>query len=252
LLVAALRRGIVVPMLVVSVALWGAAQLHHTLFMLADSDPSGRPHFALWTAWQLLFVVGFLIGWYRSELGRSLSARVHRLLLAGATVASASFLVSAVLVDEDQLLPWHITLGRSALHWTKVLFDKEYLAIGDIVYFAGLVTVLLTIITAGQRRNWWRRSRDALAQIGRRSLDCYIAVAIMTIGVAVYHGLFIPTKPTGQALAHPLWTHRLTVTDALMPIFAVVLWLVAVWRDPLRAGERRALLDRLRRAPSPS
>lgn len=90
LLLAALRRGLVLPVLAVSAGLYAVNAVQPTRLLTSQfEDP-----FPLLT-WQLLFVVGLVVGWYRTELLARAGRPSGRAVVALVVLAHVALLLLA-------------------------------------------------------------------------------------------------------------------------------------------------------------
>lgn len=162
-----LARGLTLPLLAGSIALWLLNQLHP--YALCFS-PLGRehPYFAL-PSWQLLYVAGFVGGYHASEL-KKYTSRVPRLAIVA--VALPVVVLAAIIARYD------VDLGV----WPARVIDRaRWLALTDrslqggarIVAMLGLFPLLLVIVDT-----FFRPLRAALGDflltLGQNSLYVFL------------------------------------------------------------------------------
>jgi len=219
-ILALLHRGYTGAVLAMSVSAWVVFQISPARVPRFWSITDGGFPFS---AWQLLFVLGLVLGFHRPSLDRYFAP--SRLLALAAGSALAIVVVLALHLDQ-----WALGLGTGDPNVTQdVLFDKNDARIGRIV---GLMVVapalyaLTTVAWAPLRRvvGW------LLLPMGQRALFAY--------GVQLFVVAFM-----SSVLFAPV---RLDRENALFQATAVlVVWAACVWQPAVLERAKR-LAQRLR------
>ena len=219
-ILALLHRGYTGAVLAMSVSAWVVFQISPARVPRFWSITDGGFPFS---AWQLLFVLGLVLGFHRPSLDRYFAP--SRLLALAAGSALAIVVVLALHLDQ-----WALGLGTGDPNVTQdVLFDKNDARIGRIV---GLMVVapalyaLTTVAWAPLRRvvGW------LLLPMGQRALFAY--------GVQLFVVAFM-----SSVLFAPV---RLDRENALFQATAVlVVWAACVWQPAMLERAKR-LAQRLR------
>jgi len=219
-ILALLHRGYTGAVLAMSVSAWVVFQISPARVPRFWSITDGGFPFS---AWQLLFVIGLVLGFHRPSLDRYFAP--SRLLALAAGSALAIVVVLALHLDQ-----WALGLGTGDPNVTQdVLFDKNDARIGRIV---GLMVVapalyaLTTVAWAPLRRvvGW------LLLPMGQRALFAY--------GVQLFVVAFM-----SSVLFAPV---RLDRENALFQATAVlVVWAACVWQPAMLERAKR-LAQRLR------
>ena len=198
LLLAALRRRLVLVVLAVSWAVYAVDSASSTQIVGAQfEDP-----FPLLT-WQVLFVTGLAVGWYRTALlawsGRPLGRAALVLVVVlhlGAVLlaASSSFLSNGYDVRLDLLPP--ATFDALYAHW----FTRATLDLGRLVDVWLLLATAYALLTA-----YWRPVDRAvgwlLVPLGRASLYVFVLHVPAALVIANVPGLDGSSVASGT-LAH--------------------------------------------------
>lgn len=194
----AARRGWAGPVLLVSGLLWAVAQAHPTLVPLPNPR-FGVVAFSL-AAWQWLFVLGLLFGYFRTSVFEPFWRR-RRSWLLPATAGLVLVLFLAAQTQRSRLAGLGLKLPAS---W-EWLVSKQTWGPLRAVYTLGILVLGVIAIGALQRR--WsssgaRRPDGALQRVGargllaaellgRQSLRCFILhlpLALAATAVALHRG----------------------------------------------------------------
>lgn len=168
-------------------------------------------------AWQLIYVLGFLLA---GEDGvGALSRRHHKVLrwfalpivLLGIIVAKMDFSPEPINVPDPKLL---------------FMFDKTFLSPARLIHALALVALFAG--TFKTIRSWMRRISDFLSLLGRNSLNVFCVASLLSL--------------MGQIFRFVYGGH--VATDALIVILgALVMGMIAwasEWRERLRASLAQA------------
>ncbi|HEV8535448.1 MAG TPA: OpgC domain-containing protein [Candidatus Limnocylindria bacterium] len=209
---ALIARGHGLLVLAGSVAVWAVAQLWPAYLPGVWVITDGGFPFA---AWQLIFCVGLVVGYHRERLAAQL--RPSRLLLLGATLTIAVFLIQRLVTD----------VGVDP---RELLFDKNDARPGRVLALLAAASFGYAALTLGwvpvRRLLGW-----LLLALGRRSLFAY---SVQLFVVAFF----------SSALMAPV---RLDRENALFQASAVlIVWLACVATPELRLRTRTLA----RRVPS--
>ena len=172
-----LHRGRVVWLAVASGAVYMGAQAAPGATTLGAWTGSASQF--SWGAWQLLFLSGFVAGWYWRSAGLAARVTSGRVLLAAASVAAVIYLACIPVVYGGQVPAMHdgavalVEKGRAGPGWTA-------LAWAAFVIAYAVVSRLLSRVPAG----WFA----PLSTLGRRSLDCYVLLTLLVVLVPVMAG----------------------------------------------------------------
>lgn len=123
-------------------------------------------------AWQLLFLSAFIVGWYwqQRELSRLLSSRMSALLATTALLALWAF---------GHIGPSVLTGAAEAAAF-QTLFAKDTIGIGRIL-MAWIVFGLLYYSLSKLAQRVAAKWLAPMAALGRRSLDCFVILSLVTI-----------------------------------------------------------------------
>ncbi|MCC6175066.1 MAG: OpgC domain-containing protein [Chloroflexi bacterium] len=128
-------------------------------------------HYFPVAAWQVIFVNGLVLGYYREQVGRVLGRAPVTLWLALSSVGVAVLVLIQRAHDTGQLASWPI-LGRLAGELYIVAFDKPSLAFGRLIAFAIVAIFAYSLATVA-----WLPMRRALGwlmlPLGTNSLRAY-------------------------------------------------------------------------------
>ena len=176
------------------------------------------------SAWQLMFVVGLVVGYHRAQLKEFLRPR----WLVGYGVAAILVLVVTQLVVKTWLAP-----GADAIDVHEMLFDKNDARVGRVIALLGAASFAFAFVTA-----FWSQVRRAsgwlLLPMGRNALFAY---AVQLFVVAFF----------ASDLMAPV---RLNRENALFQATAVgMVWLACILQ-PRVVARARELIAR-RPAPAP-
>jgi len=147
------------------------------------------------SAWQVLFITGLVMGYYRPDIGRRLARVPHWLRL----VAPGLLLAGAIVLyrSEFQQLSGRTPFSNSASAAAK-LFAKEELRIGRLVVFAFVATFLLTLVTVV-----WMPIRRGLGwlllPLGEHALGAYIGHLFVLAGIVKLVPLIVREGEPGIA-----------------------------------------------------
>mgnify|MGYP001186070379 CR=1 FL=1 len=158
-----LRAGRVVPVIVISAALYTVSHLGHGLtWFLAPFAP---------LAWQALFTAGMVTGWLSTE-ARQLRRRTHPWSL----IAAITFmLIPAVLARRHVRSYFSGQLGSTI----DSLIDKFQLGFLNLLGGLGLVLTLGVLVGGIEQRGMFPRAMRWLSLLGRRSLACYLTISVL-------------------------------------------------------------------------
>ena len=224
-ILALLHRGYTGAVLAMSVSAWVVFQISPARVPRFWSITDGGFPFS---AWQLLFVLGLVLGFHRPSLERYLTPSRLLALAAGSAVA----IVAVLALHLDQ---WALGLGTGDPNVTRdVLFDKNDARIGRIVGLMMVAPALYALTTVA-----WAPLRRVLGWLllpmGQRALFAY--------GVQLFVVAF-----TSSVLFAPV---RLDRENALFQATAVlVVWAACVWQPAVL--ERAKRLGQRLRGPVPS
>jgi hypothetical protein len=197
-----LRRGLWVPPLVASWALWVFHQLHPYALSVHTID---RDHpFFVFASWQLLYVIAFIAGYHRAALQKAW-ARIPRALLLGVLVPIV--VGSIVLCYRDGTLgTWPVRLDHRAL-W-RTMTDRSALGPARLLTVAAFFPVAYMALHQ-LFRPVYRIFGAALLTLGQSSLYVYLVHVPL---VVAWHAI------PGLATANPIVT-TLGQTIALLTLF---------------------------------
>lgn len=163
-----------------SLALWAAARFKPDTFTLFATTFS----FAIW---QLLFVIGLLLGYYRQSIGDRWAARPLRPLRSAGLIGSAL----AVLIISYQVVinqAWPAVAGLSN---DPLWFNRAVLAPGTILVtvwvFAGLYELITILWRPIQKLAGW-----LLIPMGQHALIGFVLHAFISYGVVRLPGWPFP------------------------------------------------------------
>jgi hypothetical protein len=175
-------------------------------------------------AWQLLFVHGLAMGFYRDELGARVS-RLPRFVPVAACAASVAFLVFAFCN------PW--TEGPGLLHWTLVSPERftalysDYFTLSDLGI--GRLLNLAVSLPVGYA------ALSALWRVARPFGTVFITLGQQSLGAFVLH-VYAVLVLAHMSAESGIWTNTLA---QLMAILTIAALLHAIRRFSLR---RRAVM----------
>jgi len=214
-ILALLHRGYTGAVLAMSVSAWVVFQIFPTRVPRFWSITDGGFPFS---AWQLLFVLGLVLGFHRSSLERYFAA--PRLLALSAGCALAIVAVLALHLDQ-----WALGLGIGAepAFDRDVLFDKNDARIGRIVGLAAVAPALYALATIAWAPLRYVTGR-VLLPMGQRALFAY--------GVQLFVVAFMSSE-----LFAPV---RLDRENALFQAIAVlIVWAACVWQPAVLEWAKR-------------
>ena len=163
-------------------ALWLLHQLHPYALTIAPLERE-HPYFAV-PSWQLLYVVGFVMGFHRSALARAWS-RVPRLVILAVAVPVVVLAVVANHYD-TQLGIWPATVSARAT-WIA-LVDRSGLGPARLVTVAALSSCVWIAVDA-LWRPLERSLGRALTLLGQSSLYLYLVHVPLVIA---WHAAGLP------------------------------------------------------------
>ncbi len=167
---AAMRRDGSWIVLAVSIATWVMAQLAPRFLML--SDPLfGIDAFRL-PAWQLLFVVGLLVGHHRAAL----TAAIGR--YRGAIVAVAAVVLAITFTLAQLERP---AIDRSPVDVSQTILSKPDLGWVRLLTFFSFIVVAYSVVQWVDGHDRLGRWLGPLQTIGRRSLASFIVLVVLTV-----------------------------------------------------------------------
>ncbi len=179
LLLLALRDGHAVPVVVGSWLLWLAYQWYPSQATVPWMATNVN-YFPV-SAWQVIFVNGLVIGYYRDAVSRVLARVPIHLVLAVFGLGMAFLILVQRGHNTGRLAGWPI-VGHLAGEWYLLLFDKPNLALGRLVAFVILAGFSYSLVTA-----YWVPIRRALGwlllPLGTNSLRAYGVHLIMIVVV---------------------------------------------------------------------
>lgn len=203
LAVEACRRGWPGLVLGPSLALYGAAQLWPELGRLTNAA-SGPQVFSL-AAWQFVFFLGFVGGWFREPLTERVWTRHRRWLVpVGLAVYGALFLFAQL--QRPRFAAWHLLSSEQESFW----FGREAHGPGLLLFFLARLLVLSLLVEAWRRTVVGAPVRRALVLLGQNSLLCFVAHIPLALAVKVYGG------------AWPGLAQNLVIVVALVGVYALV------------------------------
>jgi len=152
------------------------------------------PGYVNWAAWQALFVAALVVGWHWDG-ARLRRIRRSRRWWAGAAVASVA------LAAGGHAVVHHRAAAGSALQPVlDGLFGNGRLGVGAIGFAFAAVLTLYRGAEAALRLTWGARLLAPLTQLGRRSLDCYVLIAVVALAAPAIAG-YRPDQGAGQLVA---------------------------------------------------
>jgi len=203
LAVEACRRGWPVLVLGPSLALYAAAQAWPEALRLTV-EASGQQVFSL-AAWQLVFFLGFVLGWFREALTTRVWARHRRWLVpVGLAVYGALFLFAQL--QRPRLAAWHLLSPAQEAWW----FGREAHGPGLLLFFLARLMVLSLLVEAWRRTSVGAGLRGALVLLGQNSLLCFVAHIPLALAVKVFGG------------AWPGFAQNLAIAVAVLGVYALV------------------------------
>jgi len=217
---ALLHRGYTGAVLAMSVSAWVVFQISPARVPRFWSITDGGFPFS---AWQLLFVLGLVLGFHRPSLERYLTPSRLLALAAGSAVA----IVAVLALHLDQ---WALGLGTGDPNFTQdVLFDKNDARIGRIVGLMVVAPALYALTTVA-----WAPLQRVLGRLllpmGQRALFAY--------GVQLFVVAFM-----SSVLFAPV---RLDRENALFQAIAVLVVWAACVSQPAVLERAKRLGQRLR------
>ena len=178
-----LVRGHVKTLCAASVALYAVAQLAPAATTLPGTD--GNPGYFAWGAWQLLFLSGFVAGYYWKSADLARRLRSPRVV---ATAVCSAAVIYAVCLPVVYLDVW------PAAHGVAVRFVEKTTA-GPGAIILAWVAFVVAYWVLGTIRSGGLDRLSALSAIGRRSLDCYIVLSLLVILVPAATGRIVVGTP---------------------------------------------------------
>jgi hypothetical protein len=162
-----LRRGFWLPVLAISWSLWGIQQVHPYSFSLHPIDRE-FPYFTFAT-WQLLYVHGLLMGYYRTEVAKVWKRipKLPLLLAMGALVIG--FIVAAQYDMQLGLWPSKVSDRALWLRWT----DRSINGPIRLVNLAALFSLMFAAVDAFWKP-LYKTLGSVLVPLGQNSLYVYI------------------------------------------------------------------------------
>jgi hypothetical protein len=189
-------------------------------------------------AWQVIFVNGLVIGWYRDQVRQFLARVSPGMALAVCTLGMALLILIQRAHDTGRLAGWPI-VGRLAGELYLTVFDKPSLAPGRLVAFVILFAFAYALVTI-----FWTPIRRALGwlllPLGTSSLRAYSA-----------HLLIIVLIYNIDVLARQY--DRSRTGNTILQVVAVGLTLLVVigWKRFEEGIDWRAMLPTLPTRPIP-
>ena len=162
-----MRRKMTGPVLLISFALYASVQIRPDLLNLVEPR-SGSVAF-YWAAWQLLFVLGLVIGWHRDKFRVLLRGRGRLLSL----VVSLPILTCGLIFAQ---LDAHKLLERSRLPLPQLYsgFDKPTLGILQLIYFLSSLVPGYLFLRWLYYSHFGEKILGLFAMLGRLSLYCFL------------------------------------------------------------------------------
>jgi len=205
LAVEACRRGWPVLVLGPSLALYAAAQAHPELLRL--TGPASGPQVFSLAAWQFIFFLGFVLGWFRDALTARVWAGHRRWLVpVGFAVYGALFLFAQL--QRPRFAAWHLLSPAQEAFW----FGREAHGPGLLLFFLARLLVLSLLVEAWRRTSGGEPLRRALVLLGQNSLLCFVAHIPLALAVKAYGGAcpaFAQNLAIAFALGGVYWLVRL-------------------------------------------
>jgi hypothetical protein len=161
-------------------------------------------------AWQLLFVHGIAMGYYRDELGTRVSS-LPRFVPLAACAASVAFVVFALCN------PW--TEGPNVLHWTLVSPERFTALYSDYFTLSDLGIGRLLNLAVGLPVGY--AALSALWRVARPFGTVFITLGQQSLGAFVLHVYAV------LAMAHlspetGIWTNTLVQVTAILAIASLL------------------------------
>ena len=209
-----LVRGHVLALGAASLALYVVAQLNPAVTTLPGTG--GVPGYFDWGTWQLLFLSGFVAGYYwrSADLARRLTS--PRAVVAAVATAAVIYAVCIPLIHLDAAPAARDVAVRLVEKTTSGPFWITLAWVAFVVAY-WLLGKLLGVVDP--------RRLSVLSAIGRRSLDCYIVLSVLVILVPAVTGRVITGTPT--------------IALAVLALVAMRVW-VAIREWMLRRGRADA------------
>lgn len=203
LAVEACRRGWPVLVLGPSLALYVAAQVDPEVLRLTNAA-SGAQVFSL-AAWQFVFFLGFVLGWFRDALTERVWTPNRRWLVpVGLAVYGALFLFAQL--QRPRFAAWHLLSPAQEAFG----FGREAHGPGLLLFFLARLLVLSLLVEAWRRASVGEPLRRALVLLGQNSLLCFVAHIPLALAVKVYGG------------AWPGFAQNLAIAVALVGVYVLV------------------------------
>lgn len=203
LAVEACRRGWPALVLGPSLALYAAAQVWPDALRLTV-EASGKQVFSL-AAWQFVFSLGFVLGWFRDALTARVWTRHRRWLVpVGLAVYGALFLLAQL--HRPRFGAWHLLSPAQEAWW----FGREAHGPGLLLFFFARLLVLSLLVEAWRRSSVGAGLRRALVLLGQNSLLCFVAHIPLALAVKVLGG------------AWPAFAQNLAIAVAVLGVYALV------------------------------
>jgi len=180
-------------------------------------------------AWQVLFLNGLVIGYYRKEITRWLSAHIS---VWPILIVSGLLFAGAVLLYRVNLAPLVRLTGRDTVWLADHLFEKDNVRVGRLVVFTVFMTFVFSLTTV----LWQPLQRGfgiILLPLGSHALGAY-CTHLFVVGVVTKLLPGLPARFNEQATAS---------TTALVQAGGIaIVWGVIALRDPFFAfwGKVRA------------
>jgi hypothetical protein len=175
------RRGGSWIVLAASIATWLLAQAAPRFLMLSD-PVFGIDAFRL-PAWQLLFIVGLLVGHHRAALTTAI--RPYR----GAIIAVAAITLAVTFALAQLERP---AIDRSPVDVSPAMLSKPDLGWVRLLTFFSFIVVAYPVVQWIVRHPRLGPWLGALQTIGRRSLASFIVVIVLTLLFVAAGGLSWP------------------------------------------------------------
>jgi hypothetical protein len=166
----AFRRNLPALFFVPSVLVYAVGQVNPEL--LRYTHPASGTQFFVLAGWQLVFFMGFGLGYYRDALAKRVWPAHRRWLLpASAAVYGLLFLVAQLHRNSLRpRLPFAMSPGVE--QW---LFGRETHGVGLLLFFWVKLLVLLQVADWWCSRRWGAGLREQLAFLGQHSLFTFVA-----------------------------------------------------------------------------
>lgn len=146
----------------------------NTVMPVLAADPA--PQFN-WAAWQLPFVLGFLVGWYWYERG------LRAVLLSRPVLATAAGVWLGCFAAAQAFTRFGVADGAVAGEVAARLFAKFDLGPGTVVFGGATLVALYALVVACGRVVWLRHLLEPVRVLGLHSLDAFIILCVALVAL---------------------------------------------------------------------